>query len=255
MTNPTLELIHRHTSVRHYKSDPIPVAMVEGIVAAAQHASTSSALQAYSVVAVTEAAGREKLAELCGNQDHIRQAPLFLTWCADLSRLERICTIRGYTQKTEYTENFLVASFDAILASQNAAIAAESLGLGICYIGSIRRKPQEVIDLLGLPRLVFPVVGMTVGWPSQDHPLRPRLPLKAVLHWEHYDTTPKDETLRMYDQAMIATGIYKGRQVPVPGRNNETEYAGWLEQSARRVSQTDRTGLRNVIEKQGFALK
>ena len=255
MPNPTLELIHHHASVRNYKPDPIPVALVNKIVAAAQHASTSSALQAYSIIAVTEAARREKLAELCGNQDHVRQAPLFLTWCADLSRLERICTIRGYAQITEYTENFLVAAFDAILASQNAALAAESLGLGICYIGSIRRNPQEVIDLLGLPQLVFPVVGMTVGWSSQeDHP-RPRLPLEVVLHWEQYDMTPRDDILRVYDQVMIGTGIYKGRKVPVPGQDNENEFVGWLEQSAHRVSMADRSGLRNTIEMQGFALK
>jgi FMN reductase (NADPH) len=255
MPNPTLELIHHHASVRQYKPDPVPVAIVNTIVAAAQHASTSSALQAYSIVAVTEAARRDKLAELCGNQDHIRQAPVFLTWCADLSRLEHICTIRGYSITAEYTENFLVAAFDAILASQNAALAAESLGLGICYIGSIRRNPQEVIDLLGLPRLVFPVVGMTVGWPSQDNQLRPRLPLELVLHWEQYDTTPRDELLRVYDQVMISTGIYEDRKVPIPGRKAEIESVGWLEQSARRVSKADRTGLRNAIKMQGFALK
>jgi FMN reductase (NADPH) len=255
MINPTLELIHHHASIRHYKTDPVPVALTETIVAAAQHASTSSSLQAYSVVAVTEAAKREKLAELCGDQDHVRQAPLFLTWCADLARLDRICAMRGYTQTTEYSENFLIAAFDALLASQNAAIAAESLGLGICYIGSIRRKPQEVIDLLGLPHLVFPVVGMTVGWSSKEQPLRPRLPLEVVLHWEQYATTPKDEALRVYDQTMITTGIYKGRQVPIPGRKNEMENVGWLEQSARRVSKADRTELRSMLEKQGFALK
>jgi FMN reductase (NADPH) len=163
--------------------------------------------------------------------------------------------MRGYSQNTEHVESFLVAACDAILASQNAAIAAESLGLGICYIGSIRRNPQEVIDLLGLPRLVFPVVGMTIGWPSQEHPLRPRLPLNVVLHWEKYDMIPKDEDLRIYDQAMIATGIYNDRKVPIPGRSNEMENTGWLEESARRVSQTDRTWLRGILEKQGFALK
>ena len=255
MYNPTLELIQHHASVRHYKADSIPITMVEMIVTAAQHASTSSCLQAYSVVAVTDTAVREKIAELCGNQDHVRQAPLFLTWCADLARLGYISTMRGYSQTTEYLENFLVAACDAILASQNAALAAESRGLGICYIGSIRRNPQEMIDLLGLPRLVFPVVGMTIGWPSQEHRLRPRLPLNTILHWEKYDTIPKDEELRVYDQAMIATGIYKGRKVPVPGRINEMENAGWLEESAHHASQTDRIWLSNILEKQGFALK
>ncbi len=255
MNNQTIDLIHKHASVRHYKPDPVPVELIETIVAAAQHASTSSSLQAYSVIAVTEKERRYELAKLCGDQEHIRQAPLLLTWCADTARLERICTVRGYKQTNEYTENFLVAAFDAILAAQNAALAAESLGLGICYIGSIRRKPQEVINLLNIPCLVFPVVGMTVGWASEEHPLRPRLPLEVVLHWEQYDPTPKDEDLRTYDQTMIATGIYKGRQVPVPGKQNEMEFVGWLEQSARRVSRSDRAGLRDVLEKQGFGLK
>jgi FMN reductase (NADPH) len=229
--------------------------MIEEIVVAAQHASTSSALQAYSVIAVTVASKREILSELCNNQDHIRQAPLFLAWCADLSRLGDICKGRGYTQVTEYIENFLVAAFDAMLASQNAALAAESMGLGVCFIGSIRRKSQEVIDLLGLPNLVFPVVGMTIGWPSHANKLRPRLPLEIVLHWEEYDKNPKTEALQAYDKTMIETGIYDYLQSPASEGSKQSEYAGWLEVSARRASKADRIGLRNCIEKQGFALK
>ncbi|MDO9348379.1 MAG: nitroreductase family protein, partial [Anaerolineales bacterium] len=91
MNNPTLDLIHRHASVRRYKPDPLPVPVIETVIAAGQRASTSSNLQAYSVVAVTEAARRERLAELCGNQQHIADAPLFLAFCADLSRLECAC--------------------------------------------------------------------------------------------------------------------------------------------------------------------
>ena len=129
------------------------------------------------MVAVTDAAKRARLAELCGNQEHIAQAPVFLAWCADLARLDRACELRGYTQVTGYVENFLVAAVDAAIAAQTAALAAESLGLGICYIGSIRNNTQAVIDLLELPRLVFPVTGMTLGWPAAEPPMRPRLPL------------------------------------------------------------------------------
>lgn len=254
MENPTIDLIHAHASCRHYKADPLPASVIEAILAAGQRASTSSNLQTYSVVAVTEAARRERLAELCGNQQHIADAPVFLAFCADLARLERVCQLRGYTQITEYTENFLIAAVDAALIAQNAALAAESLGLGICYIGSIRNNPQEVIELLGLPRLTFPITGMTAGWPAAGPRLRPRLPLKAVLHWEKYDCSGEDAALREYDRAMVATGIYKGRQVPVPGKEGEMEDYGWMEHSARRVSQTVRTGLRAVLEKQGFTL-
>jgi FMN reductase (NADPH) len=132
MENPTLDLIHNHSSIRHYKTDPIPFSIIEKIIGAAQCASTSSNLQCYSVIVVTDAIKRNYLSELCGNQAHISEAPVFLTWCADLARLERVCQLRGYTQVTEYIENFLIATVDVSIAAQNAAIAAESLGLGIC---------------------------------------------------------------------------------------------------------------------------
>lgn len=254
MLNPTFDLIHRHGSVRSYRPDPVPQETIEAIVAAAQRTSTSSNMQAYSVVAVTDLATRSRLSELCGGQAHIAQAPVFLAWCADLARLDRACELRGYTQETGYVENFLVAAVDAAIAAQTAALAAESLGLGICYIGSIRNNPAQVIELLGLPRLTFPVTGMTLGWPAAEPPIRPRLPLPAVLHWERYDPE-HDAELAEYDRAMAATGIYEGRQVPVPGKPGEMEDYGWTEHTARRVSRAVRVGLREVLEQQGFALK
>ena len=255
MSNATLDLISRHGSVRKYRPDPVPVETIETIVAAAQRTSTSSNMQAYSVVAVMDAAKRARLAELCGNQEHIAQAPVFLAWCADLARLDRACELRGYTQVTGYVENFLIAALDAVIAAQTAALAAESLGLGICYIGSIRNNTQAVIELLELPRLVFPVTGMTLGWPAAEPPIRPRLDLSAVLHWEQHGCAGLDEALAEYDREMAATGIYGGRQVSVPGKPAVMEDYGWTEHSARRVAQAVRTELREVIEKQGFDLK
>jgi FMN reductase (NADPH) len=255
MENPTLALIHRHASVRHYKPNPLATSIIETIIAAAQCASTSSNLQTYSVIAVTDIGNRVRLSEVCGNQAHIREAPVFLVWCADLARLERVCQLRGYTQVTDYTENFLIAAVDVSIVAQNAALAAESLGLGICYIGSIRNKPAAVIELLGLPRLTFPITGMTIGWPEKHGSIKPRLPLKSVLHVETYDRTVEDDGLRAYDATLITSGIYKGRQVPVPNNPGEMEDYGWTEHSARRVSQAARTELRAELEKQGFSLK
>lgn len=251
---PTLELIHQHGSQRGYKPDAVPAQIIETIVAAAQRTSTSSNLQTYSVVAVADASKRARLSELCGGQKHIAAAPLFLAWCADLSRLERVCQIRGYTQEAGYVENFLIAAVDAVIAAQSAALAAQSLGLGICYIGAIRNNPADVIELLGLPGLTFPVTGMTVGWPADTPPIRPRLPLNAVLHWERYNAD-QDAALLEYDAQMAATGIYNNRQVPMPGKPDQMEAYGWLEHSARRASQPTRTGLRAVLEAQGFTLK
>jgi FMN reductase (NADPH) len=138
---------------------------------------------------------------------------------------------------------------------QTAALAAESLGMGICYIGAIRNQPEQVIELLRLPRLVFPISGMTLGWPDVEPLIRPRLPLRAILHWERYDLSEEAEALEEYDRAMVETGIYGGRQVPVPGREGEMEDYGWLEHSARRVSRPKRIELRQVLEQRGFGLE
>lgn len=254
MTSPTIELMYRHGSVRKFKADSVPMEMIESCVGASQRASTSSNLQVMSVVAVTEAATRTRLSEICG-QEHVAQAPVVLVWCADLRRLDRACALRGYTQVTDYVENFLVCAVDVGIAAQNGALAAESLGLGVCYLGSIRNNVLGVIDLLKLPRLVFPVVGMAVGWPVAPPITRPRLPTAAILHWEAYDPDPREAALHEYDRTMIATGVYQGRQVPAPGKAGEMEEYGWLEHSARRVSQALRTDLRLVLKQQGFALE
>lgn len=259
MTTPTIEQIHRHYSVRSYKPEPVPAELVASIVAAGQRASTSSNLQTYSVVAVCDPERRRRLAELCGDQDQIRQAPVFIAWCADLSRLDRICRRRGYQQVTRYVEDFLVAAVDAALAMQNAALAAESLGLGICYIGAIRNHPQEVIDLLEMPHLVFPISGMTLGWPAAEPFIRPRLPLEAILHWERYDPADEERAFAAYDRDMIATGIYRGRKVPAPARRADQAQAqvedyGWQEHSARRAARAVRTHLRQVLAEAGFEL-
>jgi nitroreductase len=255
MENQTINLINNHASVRHYMPDPLPASVIESITAAGQRASTSANMQAYSVVVVTETDKRKHLAELCGNQQFIAEAPVFLAWCADLARIDRACHLRGFVQDTNYMESFLVAVVDTALAAQTAALAAESLGLGICYIGSIRNNPQQVIDMLELPRLTFPIVGMTVGWPSKPAHLRPRLSLNTILHWDHYDRSHEDEALGEYDQAMIATGIYSGRQLPFPEKPSEMIGYGWTEHIARRVSRAVRTNLRGMIKKQGFGLK
>ena len=252
---PTIEQIFRHASVRKYRPEPVPVEMIEAIVAAGQRSSTSSNLQTYSVVAIVDADKKARMAELCDNQRQILQAPVLLVWCADLSQLDRVCDALGYRQETSYVESFLVAAVDAALAMQTAALAAESLGLGMCYIGAVRNQPQEVIELLRLPKLVFPVSGMTLGWPAIDPPVRPRLPLEAVLHWEAYDSSQEADALEAYDRTMTETGVYRGRQVSVPGGKGIVKDYGWLEHSARRVSTPVRTGLRKVLRDQGFGLE
>ena len=255
VSTPIIEQIHRHASIRQYKADAVDPALVEAIVAAGQRAATSSNLQMYSVIAVTQPEKRAKLARLCGNQAHIVEAPLFLAWCADLSKLDRATQLRGFPHSHSTVESFVLATVDVALAAQNAVLAAESLGLGTCYIGAIRNHPRQVIDLLNLPRLTFPIFGLTLGWPATQGIPRPRLPQRALLHWETYSREHEDDALAEYDQTMIATGNYDNRQVPVPGISGEMEEYGWLEHSARRVSRPTRVEVGKVVREQGFHLE
>jgi FMN reductase (NADPH) len=252
MTTPTIELIYQHGSVRQYKPDPVPDELVEEIVAAGQRASTSSNLQTYSVISTTNKEKIAQIQEITGGQKHISQAPNFLLWCADFSRLKRVCQHQGYQLNADYLENFLVAAVDAAIASQNAGLAAESLGLGFCYIGAIRNHPRQMISLFKLPEFVYPMFGMTIGWPEKPPLIRPRLPLRAILHKETYQ---EDDLgyLKAYDQAMIETGIYRGRQVD--REDQDPDAYGWMEHSARRVSKPSRPGLRDTIIETGFLLK
>ncbi len=257
VTTPVIEQIHRHASVRAYRAEPVAREMVETIIGAGQRAATSSNLQAYAVIAVTDPATKASIAHWCGDQAHIVAAPVFLAWCADLSKLDRATQLRNLPHSHECVESFLVAAVDAMLAAQTATLAAESLGLGTCYIGGIRNNPRQIIELLDLPKLMFPITGMTLGWPSQPGTQRPRLPSEAVLHWERYSTEGMDAALAEYDRAMAATGIYNNRQAPAsaPGKPAKMEEYGWLEHCARRVSRPTRVGLREALREQGFMLE
>jgi FMN reductase (NADPH) len=251
MNTPTVELIHQHGSVRAYKPDPIPDEWIETIVAAGQRASTSSNLQTYSVVITSDPEKKNRIQQISGDQKHISQAPIFTLWCADFSRLRRVCDLQGYSIEAGYMENFMVATVDTAIAMQNAALAAESMGLGICYIGALRNDPDAVIELFDLPELVFPVAGMTLGWPKEPPMKRPRLPLGAILHRESYQVDDQ-VYLEEYDQDMIKTGIYRGRQ---KDKSLDPSQYGWMEHSARRSSKPSRPHLRESIVSSGFTMK
>ena len=252
MSTPTIELIYQHGSVRNYKPDPIPESMVCEIIAAGQRASTSSNLQTYSVISTTDKDKILELQEITGGQKHISQAPVFLLWCADFSRLGRACQHQGYELDVDHLEKFLVAAVDAAIASQTAGLAAESLGLGFCFIGALRNDPRKVISLFDLPMLVYPVFGMTLGWPVEAPMIRPRLPLEAIHHKETYQQDDLAQ-LKEYDQAMIETGIYGNRQID--RQDQDPGKYGWMEHSARRVSKPSRPELKDTIIEAGFPLK
>ncbi|MCI0519835.1 MAG: nitroreductase family protein [Chloroflexi bacterium] len=249
-STPGIELMRAHRSVRSFRADPLPAGWVETIVSAAQWASSSSFRQAYSVIAVKDPQTKAALRPLCGNQHWVEECPIFLAFCADLNRAGHICAGRGFEANLEFTDTLLTAVIDAALVMQNAALAAESLGLGMVMIGALRDHPREASRLLDLPRGVFAIAGMCLGFPAKIPAQRPRLPLEETLHWEHYNSQGRQERLEAYDQRIRAERIYK--------KKDEDQAEGWTEVMARAASQPppeDRRLWVEFLRQQGFGVK
>jgi FMN reductase (NADPH) len=244
-TNETLELLNRHTSVRQFQDKPVSEEQLAAIIGAGQMASTSSNVQAYSVIAVTEPALKAQLAELSGKQAYIEQCPVFLVWCADLYRLREAAAphLQGAPSYEDSTENLIVATVDVALAAQNAAVAAESLGLGIVYIGGVRNEIAGLSELLGLPELVYPVFGMCLGYPAAVNGVRPRLPLQAVLHHNGYDAGAAMQQVQVYD------GI---SQDYMSERTGGQSNASWSQIMAKRQAQPSRLQMKDYLLSKGF---
>lgn len=250
--NDTLTTLLSHRSIRAYLPQALPSGTLELLIAAAQSAATSSNLQTWSVVAVEDVERKERLSLLAGNQAHIRQCPLFLVWLADLARLSYVAESRGLPHEgLDYLEMFVMALVDAALAAQNAAVAAESLGLGTVYIGAMRNHPEEVAATIGLPPHVFAVFGMCVGYPDRDKPaaIKPRLPHSAILHRETYKLAPQEEAIAHYNDVMKA--FYASQQMNISG--------DWSEHSSKRVatggSLSGRDRLSEALNNLGFQLR
>jgi nitroreductase len=249
--NEVLDTILNHRSVRTFLPRALPEGTPELLVAAAQSASTSSNLQFWSVVAVQEAGRKSRLAELAGQQQFIRDAPLLLVWLADLSRLDRIATERqAQVDGTHYLEEFIVGVVDAALAAQSALIGAESLGLGGVYIGAMRNLPEQIAVELALPSHVFAVFGMSVGYPDPTRPsdIKPRLPQSVVLHREQYSVAARNDAIDNYNATM------RGFQ-----REQGMKAIDWTQQCFNRVKDAaalrGRDRMREALRNLGFELR
>ncbi|GAX88530.1 oxygen-insensitive NADPH nitroreductase [Effusibacillus lacus] len=241
--NQTVKLLQQHRSIRKYKTEPLSEDQILAIIQSAQMASSSSNVQAYSVIGVTDPGMKKELAVLTGNQAYVEQCPLFLIWCADMFRLREACTLQDTEMVHGTMENFIVATVDVALAAQNAAVAAESMGLGIVYIGGIRNNPREVSKLLMLPELVYPVFGMCVGVPDHDPGIRPRLASEAVYHRNTYDSSKTRLEIEKYDQVMREYYLERTK-----GKRDTV----WSKEMADKYRQPVRAHMRAFLEEQGF---
>lgn len=182
-----------HRTIRNYKSDPIDDNILDEILQAGFRASTTGNMQVYSVIVSKDEQRRKELCKLHFGQQMVEQAPVLLTFCADFNRFNKWCRQRDADPGYDNFLSFFTAAIDALLVSQNVAVAAEAHGLGICYLGTTTYQADKLIEFFDLPQGVVPVTTLVVGYPNEDPEQVDRLPGEGVIHHETYkDYTPGD---------------------------------------------------------------
>ena len=180
-------------TIRKYQEKSIPESLLNEWLEVAARASNTGNMQLYSVVVTRDQAMKERLAPAHFNQPMVTSAPVVLTVCADANRFVKWAECREAEAGFDNLQTFMAATIDACLFAQNFCDAAEEAGLGICYLGTTTYNADQIIGILGLPKLVVPIVTLTVGYPAEPLPDQPeRLPLAAIVHEERYtDYTPE----------------------------------------------------------------
>ena len=233
----TITLMKSHTSVRRFKEEVIPQEDLNTILSAGQMASSWKNFQSYSVIVVRSQEKKDALYELVP-QEAIRQSAAFLLFVGDLNRAEKGARLHTDTFQPQGVEGILITSVDAALAGQNTLLAAESLGYGGVIIGLVRYKSVELAELFKLPDYTYPVFGIALGVPNQQHDVKPRLPLEQVVFEEEYQEQTA-EAIETYDRV-------------------QTEYAGaratttWSQRLAEQFGQPEPSSTRENLEQKNL---
>ncbi|MCA1922006.1 oxygen-insensitive NADPH nitroreductase [Buttiauxella noackiae] len=238
---PTIDLLRSHRSIRRFTDEPITDEQRAAIVASAQAASSSSFLQCTSIIRITDKALREQLVPLTGGQQHVAQAAEFWVFCADFNRHLQICP----EAQLGLAEQLLLGVVDTAMLAQNAFTAAESLGLGGVYIGGIRNGIEAVTELLALPKHVLPLFGLCLGWPDEDHGIKPRMPAAMLMHENSYQPV-NENVLAQYDEEMAQYYLSRG---------SNTRRDTWSDHIRRTIIKENRPFILDYLHKQGWAVR
>ncbi|MEK9672891.1 MAG: nitroreductase family protein [Rhodospirillaceae bacterium] len=251
--DPVAAMIGRRVC-RKYGREKISDGLLETLLAAAQSAPAKSDLQQYSIV-VCDKAQQQKITDHIKSMPWIADASRFLVFCADMRRGQRVAEIRGYSHVNNTLDTFMNAAVDAGLALMAFITAAGFKGLGTCPVSAVRQVIAEVSEILGLPDGVYPVAGLTVGYPTDDGRFTPRLPPPVVVHHGTYDDGNLEAELRAYDARRNAL-----KPMPKDDQLHKADYGlsddyGWTESTARRLSKRERMDFGTFIRAHGFDLE
>jgi FMN reductase [NAD(P)H] len=243
--NETVRLLQAHHSSRSYKADPIPEEILEAIIRCAHRAPTSINSQEVSLVVVRDAASRARIAEIAGGQPWIAQAPVFIAVVVDLYKTGLGVGKAGAEQVFQRSlEGILASVSDAGIAMATLMTAARAFGLGVVPIGGIRRDPQAMIDLLGLPPNTFPVDGVVLGYAVEESPQKPRMSIESFRHDEKYHPDALMPAIDAYDRTLQEYWQKIGR----------TDGLSWSANMAQHYGTFSRL-IKSVAQKQGFTIE
>jgi len=214
--NETVKLLLERSSCRDFLDKRIPPNILQLVLEAGVHAATAGNLQPYSIIRIENAETKRKLAKMC-EQNFIGRAPVLLLFCLDLHRNERWAglEVAPYTATSSF-RHFWVSFQDTIICAQNVCTAADSVGLGSVYIGTVIDMPVKIQTMLKLPEGVFPVVLVCLGYPKKRYPSRSKLGVDAVVHQERYHEMKDKELLDVFNKK------YEGQKLPVAEKRLET---------------------------------
>jgi FMN reductase [NAD(P)H] len=240
-------------TVRRYTEEMPSEALLDTLVACALSASAKSDFQQASILRVRDPDKRAAIGTLFPAMPWIGAAPVFFVFLGDARRLQRIGEMRGKPVQNGTLEGFFNASVDAALAMQTMILCAESAGLGVCPISVIRNEVDKVADILGLPDLVFPVVGLCLGTPQGEGHVSLRLPRSVTTHVDRYDDSRLEPAIDDYDQRRHALHAIPKEQQRSNAEFGEAALYGWSEDKARQAAKAEGAAFPPYLRKHGFS--
>ena len=247
-----LRRIAAHSSHRRYKSESVTPELLRLLLACALSAPSKSDLQQADIVHVADQKKVQAITALIPDMPWIADAPVLLVFCGDNRRIRQMGEWRGKPYANDHLDHFMNAAVDAGIVMATFIRAAEAVGLGTCPISAVRNKPREVSALLALPDWVFPVAGLTVGWPAGEGRVTPRLPLDVTVHMDRLDDSRVREHIEAYDRRRHALMPYRKQRDPK--RWGEVEFYGWSEDKARQYGVPERADFGAFIREKKFKL-
>ena len=193
-----MEVINDHVSIRKFSEKKIESSLLKSILHSGTKASTTGNMQWYSIIISENEEDRKNLVPLHFNQSVAKNAPVLLTFVADVNRFSQWCRISNANPGYDNFLSFFTAAIDALIVAQNVCIAAENYGLGICYLGTTTYNAQEIIQVLKLPALSFPITTIAIGYPDEIPKKTDRIPLNGVIHWGTYREYTEKEIRELY---------------------------------------------------------